>query len=226
MIVRLVLACLIALGAASARAQDGAVAEPVQFYIFSFTDTPAVEAAQDVVTGALGRELEIDLAAEGVVSFRADGEYTPDALLRDFGDALLDQDLALVRTGTDAYALVPRANLALSIQRGGVLMATPVPDRPAPRANATSAAPPAIVYGRARWWEGAVGALLLFLAGGVAGAASLWGGQVVHRRAEAERLRLASPVLRLTDQRVRPAEVERAVDPELVIPRFEADRRD
>ncbi len=197
-----------------------ASAEPVQFYVFSFTDTPIAEAAQDVVGGALAYDLEIDPAVEGVVSFRADGWSTGDALLKDFGAALLDQDVALMRTGPGAYAVIPRSNIPMLLARGGVLMALPEPASAAPPASAPVAAP-AVVYGRDRWWEGAFSALLIFFAGALAGAAAFFGGHIIYRRAEA-RARPSPPLLRLTDRRVR---IERSTDspdgdPELVIPRF------
>lgn len=203
-----------------------AAAEPVQFYVFSFTDTPVAEAAQDVVGGALAYELSIDPAVEtGIVSFRADGWYTGEALLKDFGAALLDQDIALMRTAPGAYALIPRANAPMVMARGGVLMTLAEPATARPPLPAASDAPRAAVYGRDRWWEGAVSALLLFFAGAVAGAAALFAGQTVYRRAEAK-ARIAAPLLRLTDQRqpvARPPEGAE-VDPELVIPRFDERR--
>lgn len=201
-----------------------AAAEPLQFYVFSFTDTPVAEAAQDVVGGALGYELTLDPAVDGgIVTFRADGWYSSDALLKDFGAALLDQDIALMRTGRGAYAVVPRANVPMMMARGGTLttLADPAIATPPVAASAAVDAPVA-VYGRDRWWEGAFAALLIFFGGAVAGAAALFGGQTVYRRAE-ERARIAAPLLRLTDQRqpvVRPPEGAEA-DPDLVIPRFD-----
>ncbi len=218
------LALVLAASPAFARAPAGspipAAAEPVQFYVFSFTDTPVAEAAQDVVGGALAYDLTLDPAVDGIVSFRADGWYTGEALLKDFGTALLDQDIALMRTGPGAYAVVPRANVPMMLARGGTLMTlaeptTARPPTPAP-ASATTA-----VYGRDRWWDGAFTALLIFFAGALAGGAALFGGQTVYRRAE-ERTRIAAPLLRLTDQRqpvARPSEGAEA-DPDLVIPRF------
>ena len=202
-------------------------AEPVQFYVFRFTDTPVAEAAQDVIGSALGYDLTVDPAAEGVVTFSADGLYSGPALLQDFGSALLDQDIALIQTGPGAYAIVPRANVPMLMARGGVLMTLPSPAAPVAPARVVAGPVPAAVYGRDRWWDGALGALLLFAAGAVAGGAALFGGQTVYRRAET-RARLASPLLRLTDQRSAPTPRLEAGegDPDLVIPRFEtrADR--
>lgn len=197
-------------------------AEPLQFYVFSFTDTPAAEAAQDVVIGALAYDLQVDPAVNGIVTFQADGWYSGEALLRDFGTALLDQDLALIRTGLGAYALVPRANAPMLMARGGVVMrlAEPVTARPTLRPDDQGLAPP---DGAPRWWQGAVGALMLFLAGAASGAAALIAGSTVWRRAKARQLQMVAPVLRLTDQSVRletPVEAAR-LDPDLVIPRFE-----
>jgi hypothetical protein len=200
-------------------------AEPLQFYVFSFTDTPAAEAAQDVVIGALAYDLQVDPAVVGIVTFQADGWYSGEALLRDFGTALLDEDLALIRTGPGAYALVPRANAPMLMARGGVVMrlAEPVTARPALGPDDQGLPPP---DGAPRWWQGAVGALMLFLAGAASGAAALTAGSTILRRAKARQLQMVAPVLRLTDQRARletPVEAAQ-LDPDLVIPRFE-DRR-
>lgn len=197
-------------------------AEPLQFYVFSFTDTPAEEAAQDVIVGALARDLQVDPAVEGPVTFRADGWYSEQALLQDFGTALLDQDIALMRTGPGAYAIVPRANVPMLMARGGTLMRLPEPASaraPAPGATASDGT----AARRTGWWDNAFAALVLFFAGAAAGAAALFGGQTVYRRARGEAVRLSPPPLRLTDQRLRlqpPADVAEA-DPDLIIPRFE-----
>ncbi|AQR62268.1 hypothetical protein BZG35_11905 [Brevundimonas sp. LM2] len=200
-----------------------AAAEPVQFYVFSFTETPVAEAAQDVVGSALGYELEIDPAAEGLVTFSANGLYSGQALLQDFGSALLDQDIALMRTGPGAYALIPRANVPMVLARGGVLMTLPTPALPAGPVRPVAEPTPTAVYGQARWWNGALGALLVFFAGALAGGAALFGGQTVYRRAEAQaRLSAPTPALRLTDQRPPAPRIEMPEgDPDLIIPRFE-----
>lgn len=214
-----------ALAQAPATAPVPAAAEPLQFYVFSFTDTPVAEAAQDIVGGALAWDVTIDPAVDGIVTFRADGWYSSDALLKDFGSALLDQDIALMRTGPGAYALVPRANVPMMLARGGSLMALAEPTTARPPVPAATAAPPTVVYGKDRWWDGAVAALLIFFGGALAGATALFGGQTVYRRAE-ERARIAAPLLRLTDQRrAAPRLVEGAeADPDLVIPRFDDPR--
>ena len=210
---------------APANAPISAAAEPLQFYIFSFTDVPVAEAAQDVVGGALAYDLTIDPAVDALVTFRADGWYSSDALLKDFGVALLDQDIALIRTAPGAYAVVPRANAPMMLARGGTLMTLAEPATARPPIPAAAIAAPTAVYGKARWWEGAVTALLIFFSGALAGAVALFGGQTVYRRAE-RRARLAAPPLRITDQRqpvARPPEGVEA-DPDLVIPRFDERR--
>lgn len=237
MLRRLLLALLIALTAPAAALASATVtlapdAEPLQFYVFSFTDTPAAEAAQDVVTGALARDLEVDPAVDAIVTFRADGWYSEDALLRDFGTALLDQDIVLIRTGRGAYALVPRANAPMLMARGGTVMRLEEPraDRAASRTPSSDRdGPPASA---ASWWEGATAALLLFSAGAAAGAVALLGGQIAWRRAAGQRPP-SPPVLRLTDQRQSELGQSKAgqrlqsrmdaaePDPELVIPRFD-----
>lgn len=200
-------------------------AEPLQLYVFSFTDTPAAEAAQDVVIGALAYDLQVDPAVDGIVTFQADGWYSGEALLRDFGTALLDQDLALIRTGLGAYALVPRANAPMLMARGGVVMrlAEPVTARPTLGPDDQGLPTP---DGAPRWWQGAIGALMLFLAGAASGAAALIAGSTVWRSAKARQLQMVAPVLQLKDQRARletPVEADR-LDPDLIVPRFE-DRR-
>ena len=211
-----------AMVAGSARAPVSPAAEPLQFYVFSFTDTPVAEAAQDVVVGALAYDLTVDPATEGLVSFRADGWSTGEALLKDFGAALMDQDIALMRTGPGAYALIPRANMPMLMARGAVLMAPPEPTLTRSAAAQPEPLARTAVYGRERWWEGAFSALLIFFAGALAGGAALFGGQTVYRRAEAQG-RIAAPLLRLTDQRRRSERPSDGVeaDPELVIPAFE-----
>ena len=211
---------------APATAPIPAAAEPLQFYVFSFTDTPIAEAAQDVVGGALGYDLTVDPAVEGViVTFRADGWYSSDALLKDFGTALLDQDVALLRSGAGAYSVVPRANVPIMLARGGTLLTLAEPTTARPPVPAATVAAPTAVYGRDRWWDGAFATLLIFFGGALAGAVALFGGQTVYRRAE-ERGRIAAPRLQITDQRppiARPPEGAEA-DPGLVIPRFEERR--
>lgn len=224
----LLMALMLAPDTASARvptatSMTSTAAEPVQFYVFSFTATPVADAARDVVVSALGYELEVDPAIEdGIVTFFADGLYSGPALLQDFGTALLDQDIALIRTRPGAYALVPRANVPALIARGGVLMALPSPAVPTGSARVVSESAPVAVYGRARWWDGAMSALLLFFAGASAGAGALLGGQTIYRRSRAAGP-AAEPLLRLTDQRqsIVPSVDAGDGDPDLVIPRFE-----
>lgn len=212
-----------ALAASPAASSVSQAAEPLQFYVFSFTDTPADEAAEDVVVGALAYDLEIDPAVDAVVTFRADGWYSSDALLKDFGTALLDQDIALVRTGVGSYALVPRTNAPMLMARGGVVMQLAQPQSARAPSRVLASEEPSPVYGTTQWWDGAAAALALFFAGAAAGAAALFGGQVVWRRAEAGRRRLSPPLLRLTDQRQNPeiSVGSARPDPDLVIPRFE-----
>jgi len=62
-----------------------------QFYVLSFTDAPIAEVAEAVVGGALSRDLAIDPAVEGTMSFTVEGAFTPEALLQEFGTAALDQ---------------------------------------------------------------------------------------------------------------------------------------
>lgn len=200
-------------------------AEPLQFYVFSFTDTPATEAAQDIVVGALARDLTVDPAVDGLVTFRADGWYGDEALLQDFGTALLDQDIALMRTGPGAYAVVPAANVPMLMARGGTLMRLPEPA--AARGPARPQASESVsVSAEREWWDGAFAGLSLFFAGALAGAAALFAGQTIHRRARAVTAPSTPPLLRLSDQRlVRPAPLATPEpDPDLVIPTFETRR--
>lgn len=225
-LILLLLALAVALPAA-ARAPTGvpASADPVQFYVFSFTETPAAEAAQDVVIGALARDLTVDPAVEGVVSFRTEGWSGAEALLNDFGTALLDQDIALMRTAPGAYTLIPRANVPMILARGGVLMTLPEPATAAPALPmaATALAP---AYGGERWWDSAWAALLIFFSGALAGGVAVTAGWTVYRRALAQPLQ-PSPPLRLTDQSRADWPVTGPTpDPELVIPRFDMPSQD
>jgi hypothetical protein len=193
-----------------------------QFYVLSFTDAPIAEVAEAVVGGALSRDLSIDPAVEGTMSFTVEGAFTPEALLQEFGTAALDQDLALMASRAGDLALVPRANMAMEMTRGATLVALPVIGAAAPvKANATAAAP--IVYGRDRWWDGPVGGLLIFLTGAVSGAGALLAGQRI--------LRPVGPIpptmIRITHTPVAPVEPTAtwADDPELTIPQFETRSR-
>lgn len=232
MIVRLLIGFLLVFGltaAMSPRSVASAVppaAEPLQFYVFSFTDTPVEEAAQDVIGGALARDLTLDPALEGLVTFRADGWYSEQALVQDFGTSLLDQDIALVRTGPGAYAVVPRANVPMLMARGGTLMRLPEPTSARPATPVPASDGSAVEARSAPWWDDAFFGLLLFFTGAAAGAAALFGGQTAYRRAQGNAVRLSPPLLRLTDQRLRlmpPGDIVEG-DPDLIIPRFE-DRR-
>ena len=207
---------------AAASVPAGDASGPAQFYVLSFTDAPIAEVAEGVIGAALGQTAAVDPAVEGAMSFRAEGWFSPDALLGEFGAALLDQDVALMRSTAGALAVVPRPDIAPELARGAVLV-TAAP--PATRATAPPSVPePAapIVYGRARWQDGPVGAWLIFLAGGAAGAGAgaLAAGTLLRRRMATRgstpvRLRIAQA----PSDDVRSVAVE---DPELVIPRFDA----
>lgn len=200
-----------------------AAAEPLQFYVFSFTDAPAAEAAEDVVAGALAQDLTIDPAVDGLVSFRTEGWSGSEALLQDFGTALLDQDIALMRTGPGAYTLTPRANVPMFLARGGVLMRLPEPAPAGPATPTAAAAAGVAERGPDHWWNSAATALLIFFAGAASGAAALWSGQRLYRPTDRPSRRI-EPVLRLTDQRERidvPV-IEKQPDPDLIIPRFDS----
>lgn len=214
-------------GSGEASPVPAPVASPAaaQFYVLSFTDAPIAEVAEAVVGGALSRDLAIDPAVEGTMSFTVEGAFTPEALLQEFGTAALDQDLALMQSRAGDLALVPRANMAMEMRDGATLVALPTAAAPVVTEAVTRAASVApIVYGRDRWWEGPVGGLLIFLTGAVSGAAALYAGQRALRPAgptPPTLIRIAhTPV-----PRVEP-ELARADDPELTIPRFETRNRD
>ena len=201
----------------------GDASGPAQFYVLSFTGAPIAEVAEGVIGGALGQAAAVDPAVEGAMSFRAEGWFSPDALLREFGAALLDQDVALVRSAEGDLALVPRPDIAPELARGAVLVT--VAATPAVGATTTSSAPgPAapIVYGRARWRDGPVGALLIFLAGCAAGAGALAGGTLLRRRRRLAARRPAPIRLHIAHTPSDDTRSGAVEDPELVIPRFDA----
>lgn len=197
-----------------------------QFYVLSFTDAPIAEVAEAVVGGALARDLVIDPAIAGTMSFAAEGAFTPDALLQEFGSAALDQDVALVRSRAGDLTLMPRSNMAAALARGSDLVALAPPGAASSpdRTAATTESTP-IVYGAARWWEGPVVGLLIFLTGAVSGAGALFAGQRLLRPAGPNApamIRITHTVAVADD----PANRERPEDNELTIPRFESRPRD
>lgn len=214
------------LGATSARAQAvvasaDATSPAAQFYVLSFTDAPIEEVAEAVVGGALSRDLAIDPAVDGTMSFSAEGRFTPDALLQEFGTAALDQDVALMQSRSGDLSLIPRANMAAQLALGAQLVALTGPaTRPPASVTAGSARP--VIYGQARWWEGPVGGLLIFLTGAASGAGALFAGQRILRP-----VGQPSPaIVRITHTVSSPVETSPTDgwdDPELVIPRFGSD---
>jgi hypothetical protein len=222
-----VLAALFAVAPAIAAPRAGTVpeaAEPLQFYVFSFTDTPASEAT-DIVSGALAHDLEIDPAVDAIVTFRADGWYSEEALLRDFGTALLDEDVVLVRTGAGAYALAPRVNAPMLTARGGVVLRLQEPKVSRPPSGPNGDQRTAPVPPVPPWWDGVLWGMSLFSIGAAAGAAAVVCGKAVWRRSQAAPIRQGPVVLRLTHARPQPLpEPAPKPDPELVIPDF-ANRR-
>ena len=203
-----------------------AAAPAAQFYVLSFTDAPIAEVAEAVVGGALSRDLVIDPAIAGTMSFAAEGAFTAEALLQEFGSATLEQDVALVRSRAGDLSLVPRSNMAAALARGSDLVALAPPGAASSldRTAATTEATPS-VYGGARWWEGPFGGLLIFLTGAVSGAGALFAGQRLLRPAGPN----APAMVRITHTAAvadDPADRERPEDHELTIPRFESRPRD
>lgn len=195
-----------------------------QFFVLSFTDAPIGEVAEAVVGGALSRDIAIDPAIDGTMSFSAEGAFTPDALLQEFGTAALDQDIALIQSRAGALSLVPRSNMAAELARGSSLVALAPPGTGSPVRAAATAAPP-IVYGSARWWDGPVAGLFIFLTGAASGAGALFAVQRLLRPAGES----ATAIFRITHVAETPdgsAKRDVAEDPELTIPRFESRPRD
>ena len=201
-----------------------AVPPSAQFYVLSFTEAPIAEVAEAVVGGALSRELSIDPAIDGTMSFSAEGAFTSEALLNEFGTAVLDQDVALMRSRAGALSLMPRSNMAAELARGSVLVALAPPGTGQPaRLTQTAAAP--IIYGTARWWEGPVGGLLIFLTGAASGAGALYAGQRLLRPAGPS----GPALIRIAHERTVPdvpPKRDGMDDPELTIPHFESRPRE
>ena len=231
----ILLGVILTLGTALAAKADP-VAEPVavavavpaaasQFYVLSFTDAPVAEVAEAVIGGALGQSVSVDPAIAGTMSFRADGWFTGEQLMQEYGTALLDRDIAMVRSRDGDLALVPRADLPRELARGAALMALvesspggtmPVAQAVMPASQGPAAAP--IVYGQDRWWDGWIGATALLLIGALSGAAALLTGQRIAAR---HRLSQRVPPLTIVDRSARVAATPASEDSELVIPRFE-----
>lgn len=224
----LVLGLGVAMSAQPAKAQDVAAAAsgpapadgPAQFYVLSFTDQPIAEVVEEVIGGGLSQTASVDPAIDDIMSFQVQGVFTPDALLAEFGEALLDRDAALVRSSEGDLSVVLRANLANEIARGAHLVAVSAPALQTPRAPTFSAPASAIVYGRDRWQDGPLGALLLFLSGALVGAASLRGGQILRAR---NAVRAPAPLM-ITHE-PQPVESTPVEDAELTIPRFTSSKR-
>lgn len=195
-----------------------------QFYVLSFTDAPIGEVAEAVVGGALSRDISIDPAIDGTMSFSAEGAFTPEALLQEFGTAALDQDIALIQSRAGALALVPRSNMAAELAKGSSLVAL-APPGSGSSARAAASATPSIVYGSARWWDGPVAGLLVFLTGAVSGAGALFVGQRLLRPGGPP----APAMIRITHTAQAadgPSMRDAPEDLELIIPRFENTPRD
>lgn len=225
-ILTLGLAAVIAvLGGTSAWAQavdasTEATSPTAQFFVLSFTDAPIGDVAEAVVGGALSRDLTIDPAVDGTMSFSAEGRFTPDALLQEFGTAALDQDVALMQSRSGDLSLIPRANMAAQLALGAQLVALSAPAT-SPPARVTSEAVQPVIYGQARWWEGPVGGLLIFLTGAASGA----GAAVAVRRILRPAGQATPALVRITHTVSAPVETAQTDgwdDPELVIPRFDS----
>lgn len=193
--------------------------EATSFYLLSFEDAPVGEVAEAVVGGALSEAVAVDPAIDVTMSFQAEGAFTAEALLQEFGTAALDAELALVRSSAGDLAVVPRGDLGRELARGGVLVARPelVATASAPEPSVAVPVREPIAYGQARWWDGPVGGLLLFLGGIAIGALGLRGGQVWVLRRRPVAVMTSG---RLTYQPTAMAETP-PPDPELIIPRFE-----
>ncbi len=192
-------------------------AEPAQFYVLSFTDQPIDEVAEAVIGGALSQTASVDPAIDDVMSFQAEGSFTPDGLLADFGEALLDRDVALVRSRQGDLSLVLRANLGSELAKGAVLVASSAPVKPIDPPMAKSSVVAPITYGRDRWQDGPLGALLVFLAGALSGAFALRGSQIMRARTVGA---VRPARLLITREPPNPEHHVPAEDAELVIPRF------
>ncbi len=196
--------------------------DPARFYLLSFTEAPIAEVAEAVITGGLNQDFTLDPAVEGSMSFQVEGAFTEQALLAELGTALMDQDAALMRARDGSLSIVARDNLGLSVTRGATLIALPGVLAAAPAQPDTNARREPIVYGQDRWWDGAIGGLLLFLGGALSGAAALFAGQWIWRRRTLAATPLTPPLLQL--DHARPMEMDRDMarveDDDLVIPRF------
>ncbi len=197
------------------------LSETPQFYVLSFTDQPIADVAEQVIGGALSQSASVDPAIDGVMSFRAEGMYTPDDLLAEFGEALMARDVALVRSTQGDLALVLRANLENELARGAAVVTLSPPATPMPRTQRATVAAAPIVYGRDRWQDGPLGAVLLFLLGALAGAAGLRGAQILRAR----RTVVIGPTPLMIAHDPQPPRQASQEDAELTIPTFKPSNR-
>lgn len=168
-----------------------------RYYVLSFTGTPAAEAAEDVIVGALGQSVSIDSAVDALVTFQAEGWFSDRRLLEEFGAALMEGNAALVRRDA-GLAIVPRADLSAEVLEGGELVATPGPAMPAAgRAPSAPAAYRPVVYGADRGALNWLTGVLIFAVGIGVGVAGLRGTQFVRARRAGAQVLIAVPGLRL-----------------------------
>jgi len=199
LLVRMLAAVIAALALSAGTAAATGVPEGAgQYYVLSFTGTPAAEAAEDVIVGSLRQSVSIDPAVDALVTFQAEGWFSDRMLLEEFGAALMEGNAALVRRGAD-LAIVPRSDLPAEILEGAVLIATPGPAAPLARPDPST--PPSayrpVIYGAGRGTANWLIGVLIFAVGAVAGAAGLRAKQLVWDKRAPEPDLIVAPGLRL-----------------------------
>lgn len=117
---------LSAVSAASADALDSAAVHAVpQYYLLALPTGPVSEIAGAVLGEALGLPFQIDEDVDAELSFRAEGLFAPKALATEFGDRLMDVQVALVDRPSDGLWLIPMSELG-AYRSEGALMVTSI----------------------------------------------------------------------------------------------------
>lgn len=130
----LIVAVGVLLGGVSAASADplgrAAVHAEPQYYLLALPTGPVSEIAGSVLGEALGLPFEIHEDVDADLSFRADGLFAPKALATEFGDRLIDVEVALVDRPSDGLWLIPLSELDTYTSAGALIVASVAPVAP------------------------------------------------------------------------------------------------
>lgn len=109
--------------AAAAPLDNAATAADPQRYVMTLAQTPVSQVAEEVLGQTLGLPVSVDPRISGVMTFRVDGIYSPQALAQELGLQLWEVDVALVEDRAEGLVLIPVEALPEAMAKGGVLVA-------------------------------------------------------------------------------------------------------